>query len=336
MSVLATNYPTMLDVAKRLDPDGKLANVAEILNKQNDMIADGPAVEGNLPTGNKTTQRTGIPEPTWRKFNAGVQPTKSHTAQVEDRCGMLEAYSEVDVALANMGGNAAAFRATEDKAIVEGFGQKVAETAIYGNDNTLPESFLGLAPRFNTRSLAAAQTAQNVIHAGGSGSTNTSIWLIGWDPDKVAFIYPKGSKAGLDQRDMGEVTLESAPGGGGKMQAYRTHFRWDVGLMVRDWRYVVRIANIDVNALTKDGSSGADLFDCIAQALEQIHSLSNCTPRFYCNRTIGGYLRRQQKHVKNVQISMADAAGRHVLMLNEVPLRRSDALLNTEATVPNS
>jgi len=98
----------------------------------------------------------------------------------------------------------------------------------------------------------------------------------------------------------------------------------------------VRIANISVGSLTKDGATGADLFDLIAQAMEQVPSLQMGRPVLYCNRTVKSFMRRQQKNSKNVQISMADVAGRKVMSIDEVPVRRCDAILNTEAVVPNS
>ncbi|MFN7073990.1 phage major capsid protein, partial [Proteus mirabilis] len=63
-------------------------------------------------------------------------------------------------------------------------------------------------------------------------------------------IVPKGSKAGLEQNQLGEVTLQDD--NGGKYQGYRTHFKWENGLTVRDWRYVVRIANIDLSKFGQD------------------------------------------------------------------------------------
>jgi len=93
MATLASNNPTLLDLAKRLDPDGKIAAVAEILNETNEVLMDMTWLEGNLPTGHRTTIRSGIPVPTWRKLYGGVQPTKSTTVQVTDNTGMLEAYA---------------------------------------------------------------------------------------------------------------------------------------------------------------------------------------------------------------------------------------------------
>ena len=291
-------------------------------------------MEGNLPTGNRTTIRSGIPAPTWRKLYGGVQPSKSTTVQVTDNCGMLENYAEVDKALADLNGNTAAFRLSEDKPIIEGMGQAVAQTLFYGNEGTTPETFTGLAPRYNTVTAANAQSADNVIDGGGTGSTNTSIWLVVWGENSAFGIYPKGSKAGLQQEDKGQVTIENADGSNGRMEAYRTHYRWDCGLTVRDWRYVVRICNIDVTALKKDSSiSGPDLVDLIAQAQELLPNKSSGRPVLYCNRTIRSFLRRQQINHKNVLVYPEQTTGKHVLMIDEIPVRRVDQLLNTEARI---
>lgn len=331
MSQLATTNPTMADVAKALDPDGKLAKVVEMMNQTNEILDDMPWIEGNLPTGHRTTIRTGLPQPTWRKLYGGVQPTKSTRAQVTDNCGMLEAYAEVDKALADLNSNTAEFRLSEDRAHIEGMSQALADTIFYGDEGVTPERFTGLAPRFNK--LTGSESADNMINAGGSGGSCTSIWLIVWGENTVHGIYPKGSKAGLSMTDKGVVTIENVDGNNGRMEAYRSHYKLDCGLTVRDWRYIVRIANIKVATLTKDAATGADLLDLIAQAFEQVPSLQAGRPALYCNRTVKSFLRRQQKNSKNVQISMSDVTGRRVMMLDEVPVRRCDRILNTEATI---
>lgn len=331
MSILGTQNATLVDVAKRLDPDGSVATIAEILNQTNEVLFDMPWLEGNLPTGHRTTVRTGIPKPTWRKLYGGVQPVKSTTAQVTDNCGMLENYGEVDKALADLNGNTAAFRLSEDRAILEGISQEVAQTVFYGNEGTLPEAFTGLSPRFAKKS--GVPSSDNVIDAGGSSTGCTSIWLVVWGENTVHGIYPKGSKAGLSMQDKGVVTIENVDGNGGRMEAYRSHYKWDCGLTVRDWRYIVRIANIKISTLTKDAQTGADLLDLIAQALEQVPSLTAGTPVLYCNRVIKSFLRRQQKNSKNVQITMDQVAGRRVLALDEVPVRRVDKISANETAI---
>jgi major capsid protein gp7 len=331
MATLADTHPTLLDLKNTMDPKGNIAQIVEILNETNEVLDDMVFIEGNLPTGHQTTVRAGIPTPTWRKLYGGVQPTKSRSVKVTDAIGMLEAYAEVDVALAKLNGNSAAFRMSEDRGQIEGMSQEVADTLIYGNEGTEPEAFTGFAPRFN--SLAAAN-ADNIIVGGGAGSDNQSVWLVVWGSGTVHGIYPKGSQAGLSVQDKGQVTIEDVDGSGGRMEAYRTHYKWDVGLSVRDWRYIVRIANIDNSDLTKDAASGADLIDLMVQALELIPNLRAGRPAFYVSRRVRSFLRRQMVNkVKSAALSLDQVAGRHVLHFDGVPVRRCDALTASEATV---
>lgn len=332
MSVLNANYPTLLDVAKRLDPNGAIDTIAEILSMTNDVLDDAVFMEGNLETGHKTTIRSGLPTPTWRKLYGGVQPSKSTTVQVTDSCGMLEAYAEVDKALADLNGNTKEFRLSEDRAFIEAMNQEFVQTLFYGSEVTAPEEFTGFGPRFNSKS---AENGENILTSASTpdSTDNASIWLIVWGPQSAFCIYPKGSKAGLQMRDMGEVTLESAPSGGGRMQAYRSHYRWDVGLCVKDWRYVVRI-NYDQEDLTKDAASGPDLPDLMAQALELVPSLQMGRPAFYMNRRARSFLRRQiASAVKNSTLTMDTVGGKRVMFFDEVPVRRVDSLTNAESGV---
>ena len=328
MATLSTTNPTLADLAKRTDPDGKIDSIVELLSETNEVLSDMTFMEGNLPTGHRTTIRSGLPSATWRKLNYGVQPSKSTTVQVTDSCGMLEAYAEVDKALADLNGNSASFRLSEDRAFLESMNQTMATTLFYGDTGTDPEKFMGLAPRY---SATSAESGDNIVLGDGSGSDNTSIWLVVWGPNTCHGIVPKGSTAGLKHNDLGEVTLEDAAGG--RYQGYRTHYKWDVGMTLRDWRYVVRIANIDVSNLTKNAASGADLIDLMVQAAEKIPNLGLGRPVFYGNRTVSSYLRRQITNKSNVQLNMDEVAGERVMTFDGIPFRRNDAILNTEATV---
>lgn len=330
-STLAATHPTLLDVTKRMDPNGKVDLIAEMLTQTNEVLDDMVWIEGNLPTGHRTTMRTGLPTPTWRKMYGGVQPTKSTTAQVTDACGMLEAYAEVDKALADLNGNTNQFRLSEERAHIEGMNQEFASTLFYGNEGTEPEAFTGFAPRFNSLS---ANNGGNILTGGSADTDNNSIWLVVWGPNTVHGIYPKGSKAGLQHQDKGQVTIENVDGNNGRMEAYRSHYRWDCGLTVRDWRYVVRIANIELSALTKNASAGADLIDLMTQALELVPSLSMGRPAFYVPRTIRSYLRRQiTNKVAASTLTMDNVAGKKVIAFDNVPVRRCDSLAGNEALV---
>lgn len=332
MAALSVLNPTLLDVTKRMAPDGSIDNIAEMLNQTNEILEDMTFTEGNLPTGHRSTVRTGLPSVTWRKLYGGVQPSKSTTAQITDNCGMLEAYAEVDKALADLNGNAPAFRLSEDRAFIESMNIEFADTLWHGNEGTEPEAFTGFGPRFNSLSAANAENIINSTSTGG-GDTPKSAWLIGWSPETCHGIYPKGSIAGLQMKDMGEVTVENVDGAGGRAQMYRSHYRWDVGLTVRDWRYIVRI-QYDEGELVKNAASGADLIDLMAQALELPPSLKNARFCFYGNRTFKSFLRRQiVNKVGNSTLTMDQVAGKHVMTFDGIPVKRSDQLAVAETRV---
>ena len=330
MATKATTNPTLGDVAKRLDPEGNIAAIIELLNEQNEILMDATWVEANGPTSHRTTVRSGLPSVTWRKLNYGVQPSKSRTVQVTDGIGMLEARATVDKDLADLNGNTDDFRLSEDRAFLEAMNIELAETLFYGDSTTAPEEFMGLEPRFND---TTAENGDNILLGGGSGSDNTSIWLVVWSPNTCHMIYPKGGEGGLMHKDLGEVTLFDDQTPAGRYQGYESLYQWKAGLCLRDWRHVVRIANIDVSDLTKDAATGADIVDLMIQALERVKSLSIGRPAFYCNRTISSFLRRQINNSTNVRMTPDQVSGKHVLTFDMVPVRRCDALLETEATV---
>lgn len=328
MGALATNALTLIDWAKRTDPGGKIPVIIEILTNVNQVLQDMLWIPGNLETGHKTTIRSGLPTAIWRMLNYGVQPGKSTTVQVTDTCGMLEHYSEVDKALADLGGNAAEFRASEDKAFLEAMNQQFASTLFYGNTGANPERFMGLSPRY---ALTTAANGQNVLLSDGTGSDNTSIWLVQWGDQTCHGIFPKNGKAGFTMEDKGQVTLWDNQTPPGKYEGYQTHFKWDCGLTLRDWRSTVRIANIDLSNLTKSGTTGSDLIDLMVQAMETPPSLDMGRPVFYCNRQVKSFLRRQMSNKTNARLGFDEVMGKHVMTFDGIPVRRCDALLNTES-----
>ncbi|WP_312631603.1 major capsid protein [Pantoea piersonii] len=330
MATLSGKY-TLLDVAKTLDPNGGTAAVAELLNQSNEMLQDMPWYEGNLPTGHRITTRTGLPDVVFRKINGGVPPSKATTAQIDEACGILEARSEIDKDLAMLNGNTGSFRLLQATSFIEAMNQRMQSTVLYGNVDSVPEAFTGLGPRFGAIASGGANKA-NIIDAGGTGSNLTSIWLVGWGANTIHGIYPKGSTAGLVHNDLGEGDAFDA--NQNRYRAYMDQYQWKCGLALHDWRYVVRIANIDTSALTKNAASGADIIDLMTQATEKLHSLSGVTPVFYGNRTIGSFLRRQTVNkVASGTLSYDEVGGRPATLFSGIPYRRIDALNTTEARV---
>lgn len=335
MAELGDSWPTLIDLQSRLDAYGSVAPIMEMLARQNPIITDATYIEANNGTKHRTVIRTGIPEPTYRRFNRGVPSVKTTTIPVEETTAMLENYSHADKEMVDISGNAAAYRAGEARGIVQGFNDKVSRDLFYGSTALTPEGFMGLAPRYSD---ATAKSASQVVNGGGTGATNTSIWFVTWGDASTHLIHPKGIPAGLQHRDLGEVTADDNEGG--KFQAYRDWFRWHIGMSVRDWEGNARIANIDVTALRKDAATGADLIDLMIEASTRLNTglVNQGNTVIYANRTIVSYLRRQARNAKNVNLSYDQVLGwdgkqRRELYFDGFPIHQTDALLSTEVAV---
>lgn len=346
MATIGSLALTYADWAKRMDDGYRVASIIELLSQTNEILDDIIVMEGNLPTGHKTTVRTGLPQATWRLLNAGVPNAKSTTAQIVDTCGNLETYAVIDKDIADLNGNTASFRLSEVRAFLEGMSQQVAATLIYGNQHLNPERFTGLAPRYSTVTAANSQTAANVLDAGGTASTNTSMWIVTWGADTIHGIFPKGKMTGLQHKDMGEWPVADASGN--TYQAYRDHFKWEIGLTLRDWRYTARIANIDVTQLT--GVSAANLINLIVRGLYRLPTApasattiqTSDTPEvranmgrvvIYCNRIIRTYLDLQAMNKTNVLLTLREFNGKTITQFRGIDVRTCDAILNNEAQV---
>jgi hypothetical protein len=66
MALLGTTAITLADWAARMDDNNRTAAIVEMLSITNEVLSDMIWLEGNLPTGHKTTVRTGLPAGTWR------------------------------------------------------------------------------------------------------------------------------------------------------------------------------------------------------------------------------------------------------------------------------
>ena len=331
-AVLGTGALTLADWAKRLDPNGKVPVIVELLSQTNEILLDMRWIEGNLPTGHRTTVRTGLPTVAWRLLNTGVTPSKSTTAQIDEQAGILEAWSEVDVDLAKLNGNVQAFRLSEARAFIEAMNQEMAQTLFYGNGGLAPEEFTGLSVRYSS---LAAQNAQNIVPGGGVGADNSSMWLVVWSDQTLMGIFPKGSVAGLQHDDYGEVTVEMTNGiGGSRMRAYQERWQWKAGIALKDWRYAVRMPNIDISNLVAK-SSAADLIEMLIKAIHRIPAMGLGKPAIYMNRTLFEMLdiQRRDDVISGGGLTYQDVDGVMRPTFRGIPIGKVDALLETEALV---
>lgn len=345
-TLTSTSGPvTLLDWAKSLDPDGKTATVVELLNQSNEILLDMPWIEGNLPTGQRASIRTGLPSAIWRKLYQGVPVSKSLRATIEDSCGMLETRAEVDKDLADLNGNTASFRLSEAQAFLEAMNQTMADSVIYGDSGLNPERFNGLAVRYNTITVGNSVIANNVINAGGSGNC-TSVWLVVWGPNTVTGIFPKGSIAGLKHEDLGLIDAFDASNN--RYRAYADHWQWKCGVHVKDWRYVVRIANISMPDLlagtgTQAPTAATYLPKLLVKALARIPFKGMGKPVFYASRTVKEMLAvnamDKSQQVMSIQAAVQQFGNVEAgftaadLAVLGTPVRTVDRILETETAL---
>jgi len=331
------------------DPDGTIADIAWLLAQTNDILKDMIWQEGNLPLGHKVTVNDGLPQATWRGNNQGTPSSKPLNAQFQFGMGMLTDYSKVDKAEATLNGQVGKFRWNQDQSHIEGMSQQVAYAMMYANEAVNPQQFTGFSPYYNTVTLATAQTAKNVIDAGGTGSSNTSMWFVGWGDNSTFSIFPKGSQAGLIYEDKGDVRELYDTNGNG-YEGYTSYFEWKLGLAIKNWQYNARICNIDTTTAGLLGTTPPDLNVFLAGMVNKIPSLTRrvsgitetdapgdpvpgINPAIYCNRTVRTALDVQAIRDKNVLLSMKEYAGEPVVEWRGIPVRIVDALVNSETRI---
>lgn len=328
MATLAGSLPTLLDYGKGLDPDGSIAQVIELLMQRNGVLQDMVWIEGNLPTGHRTTVRTGLPDVYWKLINKTTPVSKPTEAQITESIGIMEAFCEVDEDLAVLNGNVDAYRFTKAKAFIQAMEQQLASTLFYGNNGTALEEFNGLDVRYNSTS---AGNGDNVVLGGASsGSNNTSIWLITWGEGMCSMAFPKGSRTvGLVHNDLG---LETKRDTSGSTRVYTDQFKWKGGLVLENWQYAARICNIDTTALDAE-----TIEEDMLEAYHRIPDVSAGRSAWYMNATAIKTLHKSQVFTTTaaisgpVQYKKAEAMAPTFTYMG-LPVRRCDAITNTEST----
>ena len=365
MAVIGNQVLTLLDHAKRVDPDGKIgiSNIVETMNRVNAVTQDMSVIEGNTNIGHLTTLRTGLPAIAFRQLNIGVQPSKSTTKQIHFGAGMLEGMSKVDERLVEMASDGVALRQSEVMPFMEAMGQTIASTIFYGDTRVYPDRFTGLSAYYSKLNAAYQRnpealsnpdasspqlpdSGRNVFDASQGGlygtagdGYNTSMWLVCWGGQGkgITAFYPKGTNAGIVHKDKGLWLVDDGRSLGASYWAWIDQYKANLGLAVEDWRQAVRIANIDVRALQSagdDNDTSANLLKNAIQAVNYIQNPNNGKLVFYCNRIPHTYLEIKASNKSNSMLTFKEMEdGRKVTMLAGVPIHRCDALLNTESSI---
>lgn len=338
MATLGNTYVDLIDIYKQTDPDGAGARIIELLKQQNPILDDAIAMECNKGGEHVHTIRTGLPSVTWGALYKGIAQSKSTTQQVTDTTGFVEGLSTIDTRVLDLAnGKEAQVRMNEALGFLEAMNQEVATGLFYHDTATTPEKFKGLSARYNVRGGAGA--GNQVIHGGGSSTDNTSIWFVTWGDRFTHLLYPAGTQAGIKREDKGEQREKDE--NGGIYYVKEEKFTWHVGVAVKDWRYNARVANIDVSSMQ---AGDVDLYALLRQAYYKLQSrmrrgdAGGGRQAIYCNRDVLEALDALATNGGSsdsfVRLTPREIEGQEVLTYRGIPIRETDALLNTEAVVP--
>lgn len=332
MSTIGASFLDLIDVYKRSDETRQVATIIELLKKNNPVLEDAIAIECNSGTRHLTTVRTGLPSVAWGRLYQGIAQSKSETAQVYDTTGFVESLSTVDKRLLDINKNPNAIRMSEAVAHLEAISQEVATRLFYGNTATDPEQFMGFAPRFSD--LGSPNGGQ-IVDAAGTGSDNTSIWFVSWGDAQSHLLYPEGTRAGVAREDKGEQRV--LDGSSNPYYVLEELFRQHIGLSVRDWRTVVRVANIDVSLLQ---AGSVDIYKYMRKGFWKFNKHRNNGGRMaiYCNADVMEALDADSTPTTSttasfVRLKPTEVDGKEVMAYRGIPVRQCDALVNTEARV---
>lgn len=335
MAVFGGDVLTLAEMKNRLDPDNSVAPIIEMLSRTDEVLEDIPWMEGNLLDGHKTTVRAGLPTPTWRKLNQGVAASRSTTAQVTFPTAQLAARAEADEDVVALGGNTAAARLSETQAQLQALPQGFVDALWYGDPVANPTTDIAKFPGFHYyfKDDTTGNTKDHIIDFGDNTSAMSSIWLVAWDPMVACGIYPKGSTAGLRHRDLG--LQDAFDASNNRYQAWLDDYKWDCGLAVKDWRGIVRIANIDSADLISTTATQQALITALIQGINKIPAMYRSKVKIYCNSTVATALELgAYADVKaGGGITFQNIGGQMVKTFRGYPLRISNGLTITETVI---
>ena len=325
MATLQLNDLGIVEIAKRTN-NGNVLTVSEVLSRYDEWLQDAQWVACNNIGSHVHTRRISLPAGSWRKMNYGTAVEVSHTNQIVENVGRLEAWSQIDeMVVQSLLGDKQKFISTEELSFVMGLGQTLSSAFLAADTTQNPEQFDGL--RIRTNALGTY-----VVGCGGSGGDTTSAFFIQWGPDRVHMIYQpdvggatEGSPVKITPKGL-ETIVDTA---GYPFSGYRTQFTVTAGISVHDDRCLCRLTNIE------DDITGADLFEPDL-AVGLLNSM--------LERGRGAYMYVHQKVLSQLDVMAMDKVnvlytsdnlwGEPITYFNRrVPVRQLDAIGITETVV---
>ena len=344
MATLTQNFLSMADIYKRQDSTRGIADLIEMMNNTAQFVFEDFVMrECNSGTKHTHTIRTGLPDVSWGALYEGVAQSKSSTQQVDETTGFVEAMSSIDTRLLDLAGaNRLAVRASESEPFVEAMAQELVTALFYHNPASNVRHPKGLGARFGAKGTSGA--GAQIVDAGGTGSDNTSVWFVTWGGrNGLNALYPQGTKAGITQEDKGEQrVLDSSSN---PYYVEEELMRSYMGFGLGDYRFVSRVANVDVSNMQ---AGSVDLYSFMRKAYYKLHTRRLSKVRgsddgeqmhtvIYANRDVlealDGLASNAGSSDNFTRLRPGEVEGKEVMTYRGIPIRETDALLNTEAQI---
>ncbi|WP_179504352.1 MULTISPECIES: major capsid protein [unclassified Sphingomonas] len=337
MAILGTSYWNLIDVLKA--SNDSTGDVVEALTQLTPFMKDANVITCNSGTEHRSSIRTGLPSVSWGALYQGIAQSKGNYSEVKDTTGFVEGLSSVDERLLNLKPKEAAkLRLVEGQGFLESIAQTVESAIWYSDVKVNGKQFHGLAPRYNSLSNA------NVVNGGGSGSDNTSIWMVTHGDMQTSIITPENVPASVQREDMGRQRVLDASGN--PYYVKEEKFSQHIGLCVKDWRFNGRLANIDVSDVIAGTVAVNPLLRKLyyrlqgrrAYKMEREGQVSPGRTVIYMNKTMLEALDAESTNGRSgvdnfVRLTPMEIQGEEVMTWRGMPIRETDALLNTETLV---
>jgi hypothetical protein len=326
MAEIGVQFPTLSDWAKQFNPDGSQAVVVDLLSQQNEILSDVVWDKANGKTFHRVTQGITLPTVGDIVFNQGNTASYGKDSQYDEPIGSFTTNTIADARLLALGNSEQNLRMRGAKRAAEAMNQAWCQNLFYGNKAT---KFDGLATRLNSKS---GVLADQFVDGGGAGSDNTSIYIVGWGLDKIYSVFPEGMPAGIEHTPMEGKQVITDTVNGGSYPGWIDYWNMWCGLVTADPRYMVRIGNIDVSNI-RTLSGAADLITLLIDGVSRLYKRDGVKPVIYAGRSVQTALKKQALNKSNAALSISDAMGQITTSFDGIPIRRVEAILNTEALV---
>lgn len=248
MSLFSSETLILADFVKKFGSNFSQADADNInaLSINNQLMQDLTWRACNNGDYHKINVATTLGRAAKRRYNQGIAKTRGSRSPVLFPTTMIEAKSQVDI---DEYRKDPSVRKDNDDLIFQGINNDIVYSLLYDDNTADPENITGILSYLNT-------TGHDRVLDGGGSSNLTSILLACFGPSTGTGLFPQSSTPGLKVTDKGEKDIPELDDDGVPTGKYyyglETHFKWDYGFAMKDDRFFVRIANIDVSDRTDD------------------------------------------------------------------------------------